>query len=383
MNKTILHTLLPALALTLAACESDFDINKLHDEPSLLVYCFPTEGDTTVVSVYRTVPVAADVTDHGTQAVGPADAHVTYKVNGQELTVRRITADDCARLSTDSLQPARQLEGHYMAIGPQRAGDQVSLEVKAEGMPAATAATHIPHRVEATIDSVIEKPRTSDSWYSVNRVEATFSDNAAARDYYMVRLSERCLTGQAVGSGGIHHDEFMAQTYDTYMAYRDAYEHWDFSQLQWNSHLVPILTEQEPVFENCSQLDQDFGYDPYTYTDGAYFFGDRLFNGQTYTLRLDVYKNAFTPGSYHNFGDWDGLAGAYFYTLQFYTLTEEYYRFIKTKTDNDNNTWAMNGLTSPTPLYTNVHGGLGVVAGYAACMPARRVPVSNLQNPMQ
>ena len=39
------------LCLALVSCKDDFDIQKLQDHSRLVVYCFPTEGDTTLVSV--------------------------------------------------------------------------------------------------------------------------------------------------------------------------------------------------------------------------------------------------------------------------------------------------------------------------------------------
>lgn len=59
--KTMLYKAisLMLLCLGLISCKDDFDIQKLQDHPRLVVYCFPTEGDTTLVSVAKSLPVAS------------------------------------------------------------------------------------------------------------------------------------------------------------------------------------------------------------------------------------------------------------------------------------------------------------------------------------
>ena len=125
MNKITIFTLLSVLGLSFASCDDEFDINKLYEDPQLLVYCFPTEGDSTVVAVYRTLPVNADNINE--LAGKPLEAQVVYKVNGQEMPVRRITEDDAARLSIDAYFPINGLIGQYYAIGSQKTGDRIEI----------------------------------------------------------------------------------------------------------------------------------------------------------------------------------------------------------------------------------------------------------------
>lgn len=362
------------LGLSLASCDDEFDINQLHDNPQLLVYCFPTEGDSTVVEVFRTVSVDTKG-DYSFQV----DAQVTYKVNGREVPVKRITGDDCARLSADPDTPVKRLEGQYCAIGSQKAGDRIEVEVHAEGLPTATAATTIPQRVEARIDNVVTDVQTNDGGYALNRMSATFQDDGSATDFYMVRIAERRMAGMAVGRDRedptMLGREFQANSYDDYLEYRDEYPHWDFSQVKWSQHYVSIDTACDPVFNSISKLDEDFGFNWYEYSGMAYFFNDQLFNGRRYTLRLDIYKNRFVLADRYFYSDWDEYAGGYFYTLQFYKLSTEYYRYIKSKNDQENNSWIDNGLMSAQPSYTNVRGGFGIVAGYAASTATWRVEV--------
>ena len=67
--------------LALVSCKDDFDIQKLQDHSRLVVYCFPTEGDTTLVSVAKSLPVASMKGNVDILSREKVDAHIIYKVN--------------------------------------------------------------------------------------------------------------------------------------------------------------------------------------------------------------------------------------------------------------------------------------------------------------
>lgn len=90
------------LCLGLISCKDDFDIQKLQDHSRLVVYCFPTEGDTTLVSVAKSLPVASVKGNVDILSREKVDAHIIYKVNGGEQTVKRIANEEEAQLFTRS-----------------------------------------------------------------------------------------------------------------------------------------------------------------------------------------------------------------------------------------------------------------------------------------
>ena len=90
------------LCLGLISCKDDFAIQKLQDHSRLVVYCFPTEGDTTLVSVAKSLPVASVKGNVDTLSREKVDAHIIYKVNGVEQTVKRIANEEEAQLFTRS-----------------------------------------------------------------------------------------------------------------------------------------------------------------------------------------------------------------------------------------------------------------------------------------
>ncbi len=45
------------LLFTLVSCKDDISINTINNNEKMVVYCFPTESDTTYMQVERSVPV--------------------------------------------------------------------------------------------------------------------------------------------------------------------------------------------------------------------------------------------------------------------------------------------------------------------------------------
>ena len=145
--KKLLYFLL--LSLVLVSCKDDFDISKLQDTSRLVVYCFPTVGDTTLVIVTKSVPVATAKGERDKLCRQPVDAHIIYKVNGVECPVKRIASIDEARQFSFFMydEPYQEMIGQYYAIGKQNEGDDVMVEVSADGFQPVSAATYIPHSV--------------------------------------------------------------------------------------------------------------------------------------------------------------------------------------------------------------------------------------------
>ena len=315
--KTMLYMAvsLMLLCLTLISCKDDFDIQKLQDHPRLVVYCFPTDGDTTLVAVARSLPVASVKGYIDALSREKVDAHIIYKVNGVEQTVKRIANEEEAQLFTRSTNSSvlSQLVGQYYVVGKQKAGDKISLQVSAPDFSSVSASTYIPEKVGVELGDVKLEMKSSDGYntITIDRIEAVFHDNPSSEDYYSVKL--KLQTKEA-------------------------------------SKSQMLLTENEPLLNNRTKLDDDFGMDSYEYFDNAYIFNDRTINGKTYTLHLDVHSN------YSSYG--------FSYVVDLYKVTPDYYRFLKSINDAQSNSWADVGLMQVTPTYSNVKGGFGVVAGY-------------------
>ena len=70
--------LLMLMVFGLSSCKDDFDVEKLQDDPRLVLYCFPTEGDTTLFVVTRSLPVASFNGDKDEQSRLTVDANILW-----------------------------------------------------------------------------------------------------------------------------------------------------------------------------------------------------------------------------------------------------------------------------------------------------------------
>lgn len=353
---------------SLTSCKDDFDINKLQDAPRLVVYCFPTESDTTLIAVTKSLPVT-HVKGNYEAVVGTAvDAHVSYQVNGQEYEVEKITAEKAPHTLTRT-DSAWWMEGQYYVVAKQKAGDKISLEVSADGVESVSASTYIPQAVKVSLDTVY----ASRSGEYPDRLEATLFDDAKSTDYYaLVDAYSMHQFGLAIGGNHenptIGFDTNYISDAGNYFLNKDKYKFWNFSYLENKKLTTNIDVSGEPLFDKYSKIDEDLGFDDYSYFGGLYIFDDKRINGRPYTFHLKTDGNNIDENGRNHYGsliydNWDALFGCE-YDLVLYTLTPEYYRFLSAINDAANNDWNDIGIIQISPTYTNVKGGLGIVAGY-------------------
>ncbi len=353
------------LLLSLVSCKDDFDISKLQDSARLVVYSFPTEGDSTLIMITKSLPVATTkgyLEDLVSQTV---DAHIIYKVNGRECPVKRIERED---ESLHFCSSGSRLIGQYYAIGKQKSGDNIQVVVSADGFQEVSASTYIPQGVDIQAEGVsIGKEKKDYYTYQMDKVLASFQDDGNSKAYYSVKVKRLQMQGTASfvyhrDNGDI--DTAYAQNYWDYTRIVNNYSSgvWNFDSLYHVPSPQMLETDNEPVLNKSSQIDDDLGFDGYEYFDNAYIFNDQSFNGQKYTLHL-VMLNSNYEGSYNYNQSWNAVFG-YDYQVELYKVTPEYYRFLSSINNANSNSWAEAGIMQVTPTYSNVQGGFGIVAGF-------------------
>lgn len=361
------------ICLTFASCKDDFDVDKLQDSSRLVVYCFPTEGDTTLIAVSKSLPIASFKGDMYVQSQQAVDAHIVYKVNGMELPVKRIENLDEARLfSTNNVQEHLvRLVGQYYVVGKQKEGDNIQVQVSADGFSSVSASTYIPNRVNVQMGDIRfdEKNSDADSYSRVDKIEATFQDDASTQDYYSVMVKLRHKEGTAMGTR-IWNDGFREYRDTVYVDHANGYFTssdndfvFNYDSLSWVTRDIEVSTMGEPLLNKKTKLNDDFGFNDFTFYGNSYIFNDRTINGQSYTLHLEALSADMHADEHYDNGTWDWVFG-YDYIVELYKMTPEYYRFLKSINDAQSNDWADAGLMQVTPTYSNVKGGFGIVAGY-------------------
>ena len=312
----IIAICLICLSSIFLSCKDDFDIDKLNAKSKIVVYCFPSTADTTLISVTKSIPVRKKTKQTTIPTID--NANISYKVNGEK---RNVTPKG---------------NGQYYVVGKQKEGDKIEIEVYAEGMPSASASTVIPKACK--IDDFQKKKVTEYSTSNLctetyQQIRPTFTDNAKRKDYYAVRVAMRSYKAQEYDESDTHVKEWVVT--DSVMTYPEVY------------------TDDEDLLKPLSEIDEDFGFDNNFY-QRFYIFDDNTINGSQYTMRLNIPE--YESVEYYDFMKK--------YSVELYKLSPEYYHFIKSLNDVANNGMAEVGLSQITPTYTNIKGGLGLLGAF-------------------
>ena len=298
------YSFLLCIILLLAGCKDDVNLNTFNQESRLVVYCFPSPGDTTYMRITRSIPVRYYADSVKVEQVD--DASVVYTVNGTPCTVTPIG------------------RGYYRITGHQRVGDNVSLHVSARNGQEVTASTAIPDTVAVgniRMRKIKLKDKYSSSSSTYRQVMATFTDDAATHRYYGVRVKHTASNTNIID-----------ETRFTYPS---------------------LNIESEPLLSALTDIDDEFGYSN-DYFGNFYIFDDASINGQTYTLHLNI-------------SSYDGQWGDnHFYQVELICITPEYYRFMLALNQINNDELAKDGLSQIRPTVTNMSGGLGLLGGWSA-----------------
>lgn len=298
--------------LTMASCKDDVSLNDFGNKPELVVYAFPSTADTTYINVTRSLPVNKYSKD--SDLVGISNATVTYYINGKEQAV------------------VNRGDGYYYVVAKQKAGDKISINVSAKGLPDAGGETVIPDSVPLGT-AELNETRLYNSDYSemqdYYQLSAEFTDPAKTHDYYIPRIRLKC--------SGYNIDMETDDTLgiDTINFYPN------------------VNSQNEPLITTLSKIDADFGFSNDNLS-GLCVFNDATINGMTYKLHLntEVY-NPFYP-----------QALSREYRIELLHITPELYNFLNSLNAISNSDFAKHGLSQIAPTASNVHGGFGIIAGW-------------------
>lgn len=305
MKKTIL--LLPTIAvlLVLAACTDSADIGQLGSGANrLVVYAFPSDGDTVSICVSQVLPVSG-------QWQPLHVSRVECRTNG--------VADRVVSLG-DTVYQGFTI-ARFMAVGRHCCGDSIDIAVSADGLPGASGRTVIPGRPQLgaqRLDTAVFRGAE----YPVLRAEMCGN---ATTPYYAVRAE------------ALYSDAYRAEAGAGLGPLPAAF--------------VPLNIEAEPLFAGSSKADIDLGTIDNDFYGCLYTFDNTAFGDATATLHLYI----------------DGLTSIYSaYRPCVLALSAEYNAMLRSLNGNGNNDFGRYGLAFVYSSYTNVRGGYGCIGGYAA-----------------
>ncbi|WP_454824169.1 DUF4249 domain-containing protein [Phocaeicola plebeius] len=165
---------------------------------------------------------------------------------------------------------------------------------------------------------------------SVLQLQINFTDYAKMENYYAVTVKERVKYWKE-GTSEVHYGKPSS-------AYMD-----------WSD---------EPILDASSGLDDIF-MGNYAYYQNLYFWSDEKIQGKNYTLRLNMtyipdYKTSIQDETFINRKQ---------YKVYLYSLSEEFYRYLKSLNEQKNNELGNVELAPMRATYTNVENGFGLVGG--------------------
>lgn len=299
--KKIICLILPAV---LSSCTYHFELDEVDACEKLVLYCFPSNKDTTVIQLSKSVPVSKR--EPLDKCVRNADIHFT--VNGKEQAI--YWNED----STSSL-PAQC----YYTLGKWGKNDCLRLQAASTGLPAITAQTVMPDNFPLKEVRLVRKGDSDNTL----QVLVTFKDDGGTNDYYGIRLIKKEITTK----DGDKNISFQSVEFDL---------------------------KDEPLLNNLSDLDEIFMFSN-RFFQNLYIWDDEKIPGKEYTVRLNMdYQKDYDV-------DWDNFSYREEYKIYLYKFSPEFYSYFKTLNNINNNDLGNHGLSPMLHHYTNVSNGIGVV----------------------
>jgi len=310
--KRSLFIILAALPFVLFSCYRDIDMEKYRPEPELVLNGVISADTVVMFSISRT----KFFTDTSRYEV-ISDADVSLSINGVFREYMQWTADESFYGG-----------GVYLSDYQPQTSDVVKIEVATKYGEAWVEET-IPAKVSIEDVEFSHRLIYDHKGYGIdengNLVEIpnhiityriTFTDDATTANYYLIRIENPKYGGTG---------------------------NFDYSP--------------DPVFvEQVSVVDGLFG-DNTIMGQGGRSFTDHIFNGQRYTL---VVNEGPSGGGLYDY------APALGRRVMLYAITESYYKYLTTmqlSSDAENNKHLSTfGFAEPVRIFSNIHGGVGIMA---------------------
>lgn len=294
------------LITCLVSCTYHLDLDTAGAEEKLVLYCFPSNSDTTVIQLSRSIPVGQN--GKGNASVRNAD--VRFSVNGKEQEV--YWNED----STSSLRAQC-----YYTLGKCGKEDIIRIRTCMEGIPTITAQTSMPG--EFPLEAIHLVP--SEEEEGVLQVQVTFKDNSATKDYYGIRLMKKELNMM------------------------DNVENSSLESVEFD-------LKEEPLLNNTSDLDEIFIFS-HGYFQNLYIWDDEKIQGQEYTLHLAMeYQEDYDS-------EWSDHTYKAEYKIYLYIFSPEFFKYLETLNKINKNSLGNHGFSPVLYQFSNVEGGLGVMGG--------------------
>lgn len=305
MRKTISFLYIVATLIMSASCTDSIGLGQIDKEGArLVVYAFPTEGDTVDITISQVYPLNTKWDALQIESV---------KCSTNNSLDRIINRGDTI---FNGFTIAR-----YAAIGCHRSGDRISITVSAKNLPEVSGCTIIPE-CPTIVDARLDTMSFRGTPYPLVRL--AMRDNAST-PFYAVQVE------------GVFSDEYKNEA-------------WNYIGSQ-SSASVSLKVDAEPLFANNSSADIDLGIGDSNFYNQIYTFSNSSFVDGTATLHL--YVDTGLPYMFRE------------YRPHLLALSQEYNAMLRSLNGISNNDFGKYGFAFAYSTYTNVHGGYGCIGAYA------------------
>ena len=321
MKKYIITTIFLGIILCLSSCYKDLDLEDYRSEPKIVLNSVISPEIEVMASISRTI-FYSDTKDPNAAIKDPdidlyiKDSDINLYINNK-FVEKMLWVED----------PQLPNKGLYKSNVKPMTGDLVKI-VANTSLGTAWAEDVVPpkieikniklsHRIFKDPNSIIVSPNGSftEATKCEIRYHITFNDDAKNRNFYCIRI-ENTADMQPLGL-------------------------LDYS-------LDPVFKVQQSVIDGSSTEKMIEG-------QGGRTFSDDIINGKEYTM---IIRETSDISDY-------GWGKNLYRRISLLSISEAYYKYLTSLLNlNDNkisqklDEW---GLAEPTPFYSNVHGGTGVM----------------------
>lgn len=323
-----------AAALCLTGCEYEFDNGSLTKETSIYIEGTPTNTDTNIFRIVRTIPY--NTPDN---AKDSANLHIT-EVSSLELLRDGVKQEVFYADKAVGSVP----HGRYYTLGGYKPGEKLSLKVEMKGEKKVSAETVIPQSVnwEYEVTPVVSEKDDNDVRYHIS---ISFDNNPGQDDFYgiFVEVDSRITYYNEDGSVNPY--------------YGNAYNYAINPPIEEGDEIEDIMAGEgdSHVFE--------YG-DIYLFDDTSLKDGRNTISYDTKFWRPYYYDKVKTKG--YGGDDWTfpvKYHTEYKYRMHLYSISRELYRWYASRYNASYNPLAELGLCPPSFAYGNVRNGIGCFAG--------------------
>ncbi|MCR4909816.1 MAG: DUF4249 domain-containing protein [Bacteroidales bacterium] len=304
-------SLILLLALGLCSCEERFELNDIGGEPRMYVECYAGLADTTIVQLYKAMPVNAKASDGRDFTLKRLD----FKINGTPVSLKSLS-DSLSWFYTDS---------------PISAGSKLSLEVETDETAPISATATVPTKPAFTTTAqMIGGPVMPYIQFTVN-----FQGEATPTDRYGIGIKQYIKTHRDDGSEDIEYDMSAAPT----MINGDIAAEHSLTVMGYPESFNFGMFSGEDL-EDGKTINAIMMYDPREYTWEETKYDDEGNETGTVTVTLSLKLQ-----------------------IQILRFSDESYGYLNSLYNRQDNLLAMLGFCPPTVAYTNIAGGYGVLGG--------------------